>query len=172
MLLSNAMMTRASNWCGTYCRSGYCASMNFVHENLTYSVIGAFYEVYNTLGFGFVESIYAAALERELRDRGHAVAREASVRVFYKEQELGTQRLDMIVDRVLVVEVKSTQHLSPVATRQLLNYLRATNLEVGLLLHFGRTASVFRLIATHSKGQIEPLLESLAAEQSSGSDGS
>ena len=93
------------------------------------------------------------------------------VRVFCKEQELGRQRLDMIVDRVQVVEVKATQHLSPIATRQLLNYSRATNLDAGLLHHFGGTASVFRLIATRSKGQIEPLLEALTAEQSSGGDG-
>jgi hypothetical protein len=77
----------------------------------------------------------------------------------------------MIVDRVLVVELKSTQHLSPVATRQLLNYLRATNLDVGLLLHFGPKASVFRLIATHSKGQIEPQLEPLTATQTPVGDG-
>jgi GxxExxY protein len=139
--------------------------MGLLHEELTYSVIGAFYEVYNALGFGFVERIYTAALERELRDRGHEVAREAAIRVYYKEHELGTQRLDMIVDRVLVVEVKSTQHLSPVATRQLLNYLCATTLDAGLLLHFGPKASVFRLIATRSKGQIDPLLETLTPEE-------
>jgi hypothetical protein len=87
--------------------------MTILHEKLTYSVIGAFYEVYNTLGFGFIESIYAAALERELRDRGHSVAREAAVRIYYKDQELGTQRLDMIVDRACRAKV----HAAPLAGR-------------------------------------------------------
>ena len=78
----------------------------------------AFYEVYNTLGSGFLESLYLAALERELRKRGHRVARELSVRVTYKSEELGSQRLDMVVDDVLVVEAKSTH--SP-ASHQLLD---------------------------------------------------
>ena len=79
-----------------------------VHEPLTRSVIGAFYEVYNTLGFGFLEHIYIMALERELRSRGHQVRREVGVCVMYKGEELAYQRLDMIIDHVLVVEVKST----------------------------------------------------------------
>ena len=101
-----------------------------LHERLTHSVIGAFYEVYNTLSHGYLESIYLAALERELRMRGHRVARELSVHVMYKGEAIGMQRLDMVVDDVLVVEAKSTHTLHESASRQLYNYLRATNLEV------------------------------------------
>ena len=79
-----------------------------IHEALTRSVIGAFYEVYNTLGFGFLEDIYVLALERELRSRGHSVRREVGVCVMYKGQELAYQRLDMIIDDKLIVEVQST----------------------------------------------------------------
>jgi GxxExxY protein len=108
-----------------------------VDEALTGSVIGAFFDVYNTLGHGFLEHVYVMALERELLARGHRVAREVGVRVMYKGAELATQRLDMLVEGRLVVEVKSTRELPKCAPRQLYNYLRATRLELGLLLHFG-----------------------------------
>ncbi len=114
-------------------------------ERRTHSIIGAFYDVYNTLGFGFLEHVYVLALERELLARGHRVARELSVRVLYKGQELCTQRLDMVVDDKVVVETKSTFDLHPSAHRQLYSYLRSSNLEVGLLLHFGREARFYRL---------------------------
>jgi len=76
-------------------------------------------------------------MERELRSRGHEVGREVGVRILYKGEELGIQRLDMIVDGVLVVEIKSTHRLSPEAPRQVYNYLKASSLPIGLLLHFG-----------------------------------
>jgi GxxExxY protein len=113
---------------------------------LTRSVIGAFYEVFNNLGFGFLERFYVTALERELLERGHRVAREVTVNVLYKGQELGTQRLDLIVDEKLVLETKATSDLHKSATRQLYNYLRATNLELGLLLHFGPDPKFYRVI--------------------------
>ena len=118
--------------------------LRLVHESLTRSVIGAFYEVYNTLGFGFLEHTYILALERELRSRGHRVRREAGVCVMYKVKELAYQRLDMIVDDILIVEVKSTAELHRGANRQVYNYLRATNLEIGLLLHFGPEPKFYR----------------------------
>jgi GxxExxY protein len=114
-------------------------------EQLTHSIIGAFYAVYNALGHGFLEHVYVLALERELMARGHQVAREAKVRIMYKGEELCSQRLDMIVDRKVIVEIKSTLELPRVASRQLYSYLRATNLEIGLLFHFGRTADFYRL---------------------------
>lgn len=124
---------------------------HLIEDELTQSVIGAFYEVYNTLGFGFLEHVYIMAMERELRNRGHTVAREVGVRVLYKGEHLATQRLDMIVDDKLVIETKSTYQLHPTALRQLQNYLRATTLEVGLLLHFGPAAKFHRLILTNDR---------------------
>ena len=73
-------------------------SAKLIHDNLSYSVIGAFFEVYHTLGFGFLEHVYVASLTRELHDRGHDVGREVSVPVLYKGEEVARQRLDMIVD--------------------------------------------------------------------------
>jgi GxxExxY protein len=117
----------------------------FRDERLTHSIIGAFYNVYNALGYGFLEHVYVLALERELLARGHQVSREAKVRVMYKGEELCSQRLDMIVDGKVIVEIKSTQELSRIASRQLYSYLRATNLEIGLLFHFGPRAEFYRL---------------------------
>ena len=115
-------------------------------ERLTHSVIGAFYEVYNHLGFEFLEQLYITALEREL------LAREMSVRVKYKGEELGVQRLDLIVDEKLIVETKATFELHKSATRQLYNYLHATNLELGLLLHFGPRPNFHRVICRNRDG--------------------
>jgi GxxExxY protein len=122
-----------------------------VEEQLTRSVIGAFFEVYNTLGFGFLEHIYVMALERELLTRGHRVAREVSVHVTYKGHILGVQRIDMIVDEKLIVEIKSCPELPVAARRQVFNYLRATKLEVGLLLHFGLEPRFHRLFSSNTK---------------------
>jgi GxxExxY protein len=108
-----------------------------VQEALTRSIIGAFFRVYNALGFGYLEHLYLSALERELRNRGHTVRRELSVPVFYDGCALGMQRLDMVVDDLVVIEAKSTRELPDIAARQLFNYLRATHFELGLLLHFG-----------------------------------
>jgi GxxExxY protein len=120
-----------------------------IEEQLTGSIIGAFFEVYNTLGFGFLEHIYTMALERELTARGHHVGREVTVRVMYKGEQLSNQRLDMIVDGKVIVETKSTLDLPKHARRQVHNYLRATNLEVGLILHFGPVARVYREIRSN-----------------------
>jgi GxxExxY protein len=127
------------------------ARTELTEETLTYSVIGGFYEVYNTMGFGFLEHPYAMALERELLARGHHVAREVGVCVMYKGAELCYQRLDMIVDHKLVVEIKSSYELHPAAIRQLYSYLHATNLEVGLLSHFGPEAKFFRVYSPNAK---------------------
>ena len=118
-----------------------------IEEGLTRSVIGAFYNVYNTLGYGFLEHVYAMALERELLARGHRVGREVSVSIVYKGLRLTSQRLDLVVDEKLIVEAKSTQNLPAVAARQVYNYLRATNLAVGLLLHFGPEPKFHRIIS-------------------------
>jgi GxxExxY protein len=121
-----------------------------VEEPLTRSVIGAFFEVYNTLGFGFLERLYVAALEKELLARGHGVSREVVVPVSYKGKQLGVHRLDLIVDERIVVEVKSTYELHRSASRQLFSYLKATNLEVGLLLHFGPEARYRRVVSLNA----------------------
>ena len=140
---------------GIRCISCSMTTIGLVDERLTGSVIGAFFEVYNALGHGFLEHIYKAALERELVALGHRVAREVSVTVFYKGEELAKQRLDMIVDNRLIVEVKSNNERPEVGGAQLFSYLRATSLEIGLLLNFGRKASFNRVVCLNSWGGAE-----------------
>lgn len=119
--------------------------------DLTGSVIGGFYEVYNEEGYGFAEHVYSLAMELELSERGHHVAREHDVPVFYKSHYLCKQRVDMLIDRTLIIEIKACEVLPKTAIRQLNNYLHATRLDVGLLLHFGPEPKVYR--QTRLKGQ-------------------
>lgn len=126
---------------------------DLIEGRLTHSAIGAFFEVYNTLGYGFLEAVYVLALERELKERGHHIGREIWVPVLYKGHELCKQRVDMIVDGKLVLEVKAGPDLAKTGTRQLHNYLRATKLEVGLLFHFGPDAKFYRIV--HANPGIE-----------------
>ncbi len=116
-------------------------------EEITRSIIGAFYEVYNILGYGFLESVYVAAMVDELRARGLRVAREVGVRVNYKNKAIAWQRIDLLVDGCVVVECKAGELLAPTARLQLRNYLRGTGLEVGLLLHFGPQATITRVFS-------------------------
>ena len=131
------------------------ARVELIEERLSESVIGAFFDVYNNLGYGFLEHIYCMALERELVARGHRASREYCVRVLYKGDEIGMQRLDLVVDERLVVEVKSTRELHKSAARQVYNYLHATNLEVGLLLHFGPQPKFFRVLCSNPRKRPE-----------------
>ena len=121
-----------------------------LERETTEQVIGAFFDVYNTLGFGFLEHVYSMALERELVARGRLVGREVSISIQYKGDVLTAQRLDMVVDERVVVEIKSTQVLPPTALRQVQNYLRATNLQVALLLHFGPEPRFQRLVHSNT----------------------
>ena len=125
----------------------------------TGAIIRAFFEVYNELGFGFLESMYASALEQEIRAGGRSVGREVGVRILYKGREVAWQRVDMLVAGSVVVEIKATPKLAESAAPQLLNYLRATHLQVGLLLHFGPKPSFFRIYAhTHPQKSVHPEL--------------
>ena len=110
---------------------------NVEEDRRIYSIVGAFYEVYNRLGYGFMQYVYMLALERELRERGHRVRREVPVTILYRNVALCTQRLDLLVDESIVVEGKATQELHRSAAQKVFNYLRATSLQVGILLHFG-----------------------------------
>ena len=116
-------------------------------ERLTQSIIGAFYEVYNVLGIGLLEHHYAAALECELAARNHQVSREVPIDVWYKGVLLGRQRIDLIVDGKVVIETKATRELHASAARQCFSYLRASGIEIGLVLHFGPRPNVKRLVS-------------------------
>ena len=122
-----------------------------IDEELTGKVIGAFYTVYNTLGYGFLESVYSRALAIELRRRGLRVDREVSITVYYEGEVVGRYRLDLLVEGRLALEIKAGKSLAPTDRDQLLNGLRASNHEVGLLLHFGPRPAFFRVVAENER---------------------
>lgn len=109
-------------------------------------IVGAFYDVYNALGFGFLESIYARALDIALKERGLRVDRELPVEVFFHGRQVEVHRLDMLVDRRVIVEIKSSHKLAEANLRQLLSYVTATNMALGILLHFGPHATFHRVL--------------------------
>ena len=117
-----------------------------IEAELTRSVIGCFFRVHRELRYGFREHIYALALNQELVEAGHHVQREASVVVRYRGNPLARQKLDMVIDAKLVIEIKASERLPPNATAQLFSYLAATELEVGLLLHFAAEPNFYRVI--------------------------
>ena len=109
----------------------------YKHSKLTEEIIGAFFTVYNTLGYGFLEKVYANALKLELERRGLKIKQEFPIVVRYLEQVVGEYYADLVVYDLVVVEIKATKTLLQEHEAQLLNYLKATPYEVGLLLNFG-----------------------------------
>ena len=116
------------------------------HEDLTERVISAFYHVYNTLGWGFLEKVYRNALLHELRKRGLCVVANEKLDVFYDGVQVGEYFADLIVEGVVILELKAVESLVPEHEAQLLNYLKATNIDVGLLLNFGPKPQVRRKV--------------------------
>lgn len=116
------------------------------HEELTEQIIKAFYKVYNTLGFGFLESVYEKALYFELQNMGFKVEKQKSITVYYEEQEVGAYFADLMVEGLVIVELKAAESLANEHFAQLINYLKATNIEVGLLFNFGKKPEVRRKI--------------------------
>jgi GxxExxY protein len=120
-----------------------------LEEGTTQSIIRAFYEVYNVLGLGLLEKAYSGALAYELELRGHLVSRESPAEIRYKERIVARYRTDMVVDDRVIIENKSTTRLTPDDHRQVINFLRATRWEVGLLLHFGPKAQFHRFVSSN-----------------------
>lgn len=137
-----------------------------IEEALTRSAIGVFYRVYDHLGYGFLEHVYVPAVVREFTKLGHQVGREVAVNVYYEGDVIAQQRLDLLVDERLVIEVKATATLHPSARRQLYNYLRSTNLRVGLLFHFGPRARFYREVCEHGAGSASSALSASSAVRS------
>jgi GxxExxY protein len=122
---------------------------NLLERRLTGAIISSFYRVYDELGFGFLESVYVAAMLLELNARGLHAEREAKILVYYRGLEVGHFRADLLVERKVIVEVKASLLVTEADRKQVLNYLRGTSLELGLLLHFGQKPSFQRFIYTN-----------------------
>ncbi|HLX11588.1 MAG TPA: GxxExxY protein [Bacteroidota bacterium] len=111
---------------------------------LTEKIIGAAMKVHRTLGNGFQEVIYQRALEIELRNTTLEFAREVEIPIYYQEQEIGTRRVDFLIEGKILVEIKAVIALERVHLAQAINYLEAFKMDVGLLLNFGSTSLQFK----------------------------
>ena len=130
---------------------------NLKHQNITQKIIGAAFEVHKFMGNGFQEVIYQRALAIEMRKAGLEFAREIEQDIFYKDfqEPIGTRRADFVVAGEVLVELKAISALEDVHEAQILNYLKAYRLEIGLLLNFGsKSLEIKRLILTQSQSQI------------------
>ena len=121
-----------------------------LHAKLTDKIISSFFKVYNTLGYGFLEKVYENALVIELKRAELNVLQQQNIKVYYENQVVGNYFADIIADQV-ILEIKSAEGLREENKAQLINYLKATDKEVGLLLNFGRTPEFKRVIFTNDR---------------------
>jgi GxxExxY protein len=129
-----------------------------LHQELTKSIINVYYDVYNELGYGFLEKVYQNSMYLELKNRGFKVEAQKMIKVYYKKTEVGEYFADLLVNDLVIVELKASEVLVYQNELQLLNYLKATDKEIGLLLNFGKKAEFKRLIFTNDR---KPHLKSL-----------
>jgi GxxExxY protein len=125
--------------------------MELLHKGLTDSIIKAFYDVYNELGNGFLEKVYQNSLYLELKSRGFEVEAQQQIKVYYKSKEVGLYYADLVVNNLIILELKATEYIVEEFEWQLLNYLRGTNKEVGLLLNFGKKPEFRRKIFENNR---------------------
>jgi GxxExxY protein len=123
----------------------------YLHQELTSRIISCFYKVYNTLGFGFLEKVYENALLIELTKNGLYVERHKPIKVHYEEKLVGEYFADLIVDNKIILELKAVESLIEEHELQLINYLKATDIELGLLLNFGKKPEVRRKIFSNNQ---------------------
>ncbi len=131
---------------------------NLKHSEITGKIIKAFYKVYNALGYGFLEKVYENALFLELQEMNLEVVKQAPICVFYNNHQVGDYFADLIVERCVILELKSVENLQKNHEAQLLNYLKATQIEVGLLLNFGMTAEYRRKVFDNARKSLKDFL--------------
>ncbi|MBW7848795.1 MAG: GxxExxY protein [Bacteroidales bacterium] len=121
----------------------------YLHKEITSKIISCFYKVYNELGYGFLEKVYENALKIELENNGMAVEKQKPISVYYNDHLVGEYYADLIVEDKVILELKAAETLCEEHEYQLINYLKATNIEVGLLLNFGKKPQISRKIFTN-----------------------
>lgn len=129
-------------------------SLALKHSDLTEKIIGIFYDVYNELGHGFLESTYAEALVVALEESGLKASREVPVSVWFRGRKVGQYYADVMVEDLVLIELKAARALESAHQAQLLHYLRATQVEVGLLLNFGQRPQFRRLLFDNGRKNI------------------
>ena len=120
--------------------------MQFKHKEFTELIIKAFYNIYNTLGYGFLEKVYENSMMIELKLLGLNCEKQKPISVFYKNLNVGEYFADIIIENKVIVELKATEGICEEHEAQLLNYLKAIEIEVGLLLNFGKKPQFKRLL--------------------------
>jgi GxxExxY protein len=129
--------------------------MELLHKELTEAIIKAFYDVYNELGFGFLEKVYQNSLYLELKARGFEVEAQKQIKVHFKGFEVGEYYADLLVNNTIILELKAVEAIVPEFEHQLINYLRGTDKEVGLLLNFGLKPEFRRKIFENSRKKLK-----------------
>ncbi|MFC5683456.1 GxxExxY protein [Flavobacterium sp. MAHUQ-51] len=124
---------------------------SILHQDLTKSILKHFYDVYNELGYGFLEKVYQNALYYELKNNGFKVEAQKKIKVFYKQIEVGEYFADIVVNDLIILELKAQESLVEANEFQLINYLKSTNCEVGLLLNFGKKPEFIRKIYQNNR---------------------
>ena len=125
--------------------------MSLLHQSITNTILKVYYEVYNELGHGFLEKVYQNAMYFELKARGLKVESQKEIKVYFKQQLVGEYYSDLIVENKVIIELKATEVLMNAHVAQTINYLRATLIEIGMLLNFGAEPEFKRLIYTNNK---------------------
>ncbi|HEY5062612.1 MAG TPA: GxxExxY protein [Gemmatimonadaceae bacterium] len=129
---------------------GSAAGTPLLHGKITSQVLRCFYRVYDRLGFGFLESVYCNALAHELTGANISYEREVPIQVWYDGMCIGAFRADFVVAGQVIVEAKASELVNEAHRKQLMNYMRCSTLEVGLLLHFGPKATFQRIVYTNT----------------------
>ena len=125
--------------------------MELLHKELTDGILKTFYDVYNVLGYGFLEKVYQNSMYIELKSRGFHVEAQKQIKVLYKGFEVGEYYADLVVNDLIIVELKAAECLVKEFDAQLINYLRGTRMEVGLLLNFGIKPQFSRKVFDNSR---------------------
>ena len=125
--------------------------MNLLHKNITDIILKSYYKVYNNLGYGFLEKVYENALLYELRNHGLNCEKQKPIKVYYEQIQVGEYYADIIVNECIILELKATESIAEEHEFQLINYLKATEIEIGLLLNFGKNPEFKRKIFTNNK---------------------
>ncbi|MFA5618683.1 MAG: GxxExxY protein [Weeksellaceae bacterium] len=128
--------------------------MGLLHKDLTDQILKAFYDVYNEMGYGFLEKVYQNSLYLELKSRGFDVKAQSQIKVFYKGFEVGEYFADLIVNDLVILELKAKDYIIEEFEWQLVNYLRATPIEVGLLLNFGKQPEFKRKVFSNERKRL------------------
>jgi len=124
---------------------------NILHKSITDIILKVYYEVYNELGYGFLEKVYQNAMYFELQSLGYKVEAQKQNKVYFKKQLVGEYYSDLLVEDKVIVELKATELLMNVHIAQIMNYLKGTPIEVGLLLNFGEKPEFKRFIYTNDR---------------------